>query len=40
MTGEKPRQFGMTLMKVEDDWIDLGDGQKIKVRPYLTLFSV
>ena len=26
MTGEKLRTFGIQLMKVEDDMIDLGDG--------------
>ena len=26
LTGEKPKLFGLTLMKVEDDYIDLGDG--------------
>ena len=29
MTGEKPRMFGINLMKIEDDIIDLGDGRKI-----------
>ena len=32
LTGEKLKTFGLTLMKVEEDFIDLGDGQKIKVR--------
>jgi hypothetical protein len=31
MTGEKTKVFGLNLMKVEDDIIDLGDGRKIKV---------
>ena len=31
LTGEKLKTFGMALMKVEDDYIDLGDGNKIKV---------
>ena len=31
LTGEKLKTFGMTLMKVEDDFIDLGDGNRIKV---------
>ena len=26
MTGEKLKTFGISLMKVEDDVIDLGDG--------------
>lgn len=26
LTGEQPRAFGLQLMKVEDDYIDLGDG--------------
>jgi hypothetical protein len=31
LTGEKLKTFGITLMKVEEDFIDLGDGTKIKV---------
>ena len=31
MTGDRPKQFGINLMRVEDDFIDLGDGKKIKV---------
>ncbi len=31
MTGEKPKIFGLQLMKVEEDFIDLGDGTRIKV---------
>lgn len=31
MTNEKPKYFGMQLMKVEEDFIDIGDGRKIKV---------
>lgn len=31
LTGEQPKAFGLTLMKVEEDYIDLGDGNKIKV---------
>lgn len=31
MTNEKPKYFGINLMKVEDDFIDMGDGRKIKV---------
>lgn len=31
LTGEKLKTFGLTLMKVEDDYIDLGDGNKIRV---------
>lgn len=34
LTGEKPKAFGLTLMKVEEDFIDLGDGNKIKVILY------
>jgi len=26
LCGEKPKQFGINLMKAEDDVIDLGDG--------------
>ena len=37
LTGEKLKTFGMTLMKVEDDFIDLGDGNRIKVSYYLKL---
>ena len=40
LTGEKLKTFGMTLMKVEDDFIDLGDGNKIRVRLLLSLVSV
>ena len=31
LTGEKPKTFGLTLMKVEEDYIDLGDGNRIRV---------
>lgn len=31
MTGEEPKAFGMQLMKVEEDFIDLGDGRRINV---------
>lgn len=34
LTGEKPKVFGLTLMKVEEDFIDLGDGNRIKVSYY------
>ena len=37
LTGEKLKTFGMTLMKVEDDFIDLGDGNRIKVSYYQKL---
>ncbi len=37
MTGEKLKTFGITLMKVEDDIIDLGDGRKIKLDPFVSL---
>lgn len=31
MTGENLKTFGLQLMKVEEDIIDLGDGRKLKV---------
>eukprot|EP00347_Sterkiella_histriomuscorum_P017844 403347757 len=34
LTNEQPKAFGLQLMKVEDDYIDLGDGQKIKLEPF------
>jgi hypothetical protein len=41
LTGEKLKTFGMTLMKVEEDFIDLGDGNKIKVSCIVThVFSL
>ena len=40
LTGEKLKTFGMTLMKVEEDFIDLGDGNKIKVRTHISLSSL
>ena len=29
LTGESLKTFGLTLMKVEENYIDLGDGQRI-----------
>mmetsp|Transcript_19424 Transcript_19424/g.18530 ORF Transcript_19424/g.18530 Transcript_19424/m.18530 type:complete len:143 (+) Transcript_19424:898-1326(+) len=37
MTGENLKTFGLQLMKVEDDIIDLGDGRKIKLDPFVSL---
>lgn len=39
MTGEKPKMFGLQLMKVEENILDLGDGRKINVT-LLSLISL
>ena len=37
MTGEKVKVFGMQLMKVEDDFIDMGDGWRVKLDSIIPL---
>ena len=37
MTGEKIKVFGLQLMKVEEDFIDLGDGWKIKLDTFVNV---